>query len=131
MDDDDKLTVYDILKNTGFSSMRHRKGLNSARMRDALYDVPKTIDKIRNPPLPAIENVEDSSDLECQGIEKIIIPSNIIDIYTRLEVLLGLTLSGHTDTLAEASSLVDEKYKRGEKENKQRYQNALDKLAKM
>ena len=31
------------------------------------------------------------------GIEKIIIPSNIVDIYTRLEVLLGLKLSGHTD----------------------------------
>ena len=37
--------------------------------------------------------------LEGQGIEKIIIPSNIIDIYTRLEVLLGLKLSGHTYTV--------------------------------
>ena len=36
MDDDDKSTVYDILKNTGFYSMRHKKGLNSARMKDAL-----------------------------------------------------------------------------------------------
>ena len=35
-------------------------------------------------------------DLEGQGIEKIIIPSNINDIYTRL---LGLKLSGHTNTL--------------------------------
>ena len=45
--------------------------------------------------------------LEGQGIEKIIIPSNIIDIYTRLEVLLGLKISGHTDALTEASNLID------------------------
>ena len=48
MDDADKLTTYNILKNTGTFSMRHRKGLNSARMRDALYDLPKPIDNIRN-----------------------------------------------------------------------------------
>ena len=36
--------------------------------------------------------------LEGQGL-KIIIPANIIDIYTRLEILLGLKLSGHNDTL--------------------------------
>ena len=36
--------------------MRHTKGLKSARMRDALYNLPKEIDKIRNSPLPAIEN---------------------------------------------------------------------------
>ena len=39
-----------------------------------------------------------------QGV-KIIIPSNIIDIYTRLEILLGLKSSGHTDTLTEPSNL--------------------------
>ena len=48
------------------------------------------------------------------GIEKIITPSNIIDIYTRLEILLGLKLSGHTDTLTEASNLIDELFKIGE-----------------
>ena len=66
--------------------------------------------------------------LQGRGIEKIIIPSNIIDIYTRLEILLGLKLSGHTDTLTEASNLIDELYKRGEIENKQQYQNALNKF---
>ena len=60
--------------------------------------------------------------LEGQGV-KIIIPNNIIDIYTRIEVLLGLKLSGHTDTLTEASNLIDELYKRGEIQNKQ-YRNA-------
>ena len=50
--------------------------------------------------------------LKGEGV-KIITPSNIIDIYTRLETLLGLKLSGHTDTLTEASNLIDELYKLG------------------
>ena len=66
--------------------------------------------------------------LEGQGIEKIIIPSNIIDIYTRLEILLGLKLSGHTDTLTEASNLIDELYKLGEIQNNHQYRNALNKF---
>ena len=122
MDNEDKLTVYDILKNTCFYSMRHTKVLNSVRFKDAFYNLPKEIDKIRNPPLPAIEN-----DLQGEGV-KIIIPSNIIDIYTRLEVLLGLKLAGHSDILTEASALIDELYKRGEIQNKQQYRKALNKF---
>ena len=68
------------------------------------------------------------NNLQGRGIEKIIIPSNIIDIYTRLEVLLGLKLSGHTNILTEASNLIDELYKRGEIRDKQQYRNALDKF---
>ena len=105
MDNEDKSTVYDILKNLGFYTMMHTKGLNSARMQDALYNLLREIAKIRNPPITAIENESDY--LEGQGV-KIIIPNNIKDIYTRLEVLLGLKLSGHTDTLTEASNLIDE-----------------------
>ena len=66
--------------------------------------------------------------LECQGIEKIIIPSNIIVIYTRIEVLLGLKLSGHSDTLTEANNLIDELYKRCQIQNKPQYRNALNKF---
>ena len=106
--------------------MRHRKGLNSGRMRQAVYDLSKAIDKIRNPPLPAIEN--ESDNLQGEGV-KIIIPSNKIDIYTRLEVLLRLKLAGHINTLTEASNLIDELYKRGEIQNKQQYQNALNKFS--
>ena len=130
MSDGDRSIVYDVLKNTGFFSMKHTKGLKSARMRDALYDLPKSIDKIQNPPLPAIENVEDSSDLEGRGV-KTIIPSNVIDIYTRLKVLLGLKLSGHTDTLTEASNLIDELYKGGEIQNKQQYGKTRNKFSKI
>ena len=74
-------------------------------------------------------NILKPNNLQGQGIEKIIIPSNIIDIYTRLEVLLGLKLSGHTDTLTEASNLIDELYKRGEIQNKLQYRNALKKFS--
>ena len=58
----------------------------------------------------------------------IFIPSNLIDIYTRLKILLGSKLNGHTDTLTEASNLLDELYKRGEIQNEQQYPNALDKF---
>ena len=64
-------------------------------------------------------------------MKKIIIPSNIIDIYTRLEVILGLKLSGHTDTLTEASKLIDELYKLGEIQNTQQYRNAPNRFSKI
>ena len=72
---------------------------------------------------------EELDKLKGQGIGKIIIPSNINDIYTRLEVFLGLKLSGHTDTLTEASNLIDELFKRGEIQNKQQCRNALNNVS--
>ena len=64
-----------------------------------------------------------------RGVENIIIPSNTIDIYSRLQLLLRLKLSSHTDTLTEASNLIDELYKRGDIQNKQQYRNALNKIS--
>ena len=66
--------------------------------------------------------------LQGRGIEKIIIPSNIVDIYTRLEILLGLKISGHSDTLSEASNLIDELYRRGKIQNEEQYRNAVNKF---
>ena len=126
LDDIEKETVYDILQNVGFYDNIPHVGLKAARMQDALHNLPDEIKRIRKPAPPAIES--ESDNLEGEGV-KIIIPSNIIDIYTRLEVLLGLKLSGHTDTLTEASNLIDELYKRGEIQNKQQYRNALDKFS--
>ena len=60
---------------------------------------------------------------------EIIIPSIIIGIRTRLEVLLGLKLSGDTDTSTEASNLMDEICKKGEIQNEQQYRSVLNKLA--
>ena len=54
------------------------------------------------------------------------IPSNIIDTWTKLEVLLGKELSRHTDILTEASNLLDVSYWRSEKQKKQQYRNAPD-----
>ena len=92
--------------------------------------LPSDIEQIQNPPisLPTIENIdfsheEVSDDLEGRG-DKTLIPSNIID--TRLEVLLGLKLSGHTNTVTEACNLLYGLYKSGEIQNEQQYRYALD-----
>ena len=87
--------------------------------------LPKLAGNIQNKTFEEI--TDNSDDLQGEGI-KIIIPSNIIDIYTRLEILLGINFSGHMDILTEASILIDELYKRGEIQNEQQYRNALNKL---
>ena len=58
----------------------------------------------------------------------IVIASNIIDFWTCIEVLLRYKPSGHTDTLTEASHLLDELYKRAEMETEQQYPKALGKF---
>ena len=68
--------------------------------------------------------------MDGQGL-KIVVPFNIIDIYTRLELLLGLKLPGHSDTLREASFLSDELYKRDEIQNEQQNWNGLHKFPKI
>ena len=69
-----------------------------------------------------------NSKLKEKGITKIIIPSNIVDIYTRLEILLRIKFSGQTDTFTEALDLIDELYKRGELQTEQQYRIALHKF---
>ena len=71
-------------------------------------------------------NVDKSNDLRGDGME-IITPADIVDIYARLKVLLGIKPSGRTDTLTEASNLIDEIYKRGDIEEEQN-RNAVYKL---
>ena len=89
--------------------------------------LPKIVEEIQNKTFEEI-TLDSDNDLQGEGI-KIIIPSNTVDIYIRLEILLGLNLSGHTDTLTEASNLIDELYKRGEIQNKQQYRNAIKKFS--
>ena len=100
--------------------------VNSKRKVFFTITLPKLVEEIQNKTFD--ETTEDSDDLQGEGV-KIIIPSKIIDIYTRLEVLLGLKLSVHADTLTEASNLIDELYKRGEIQNKQHYRNAPNKFS--
>ena len=116
--DTEKVVFRDILSKTGYYSRKPTKGRMSGRDRYIKNDLDNDVRRISNI----------DKKLKGRGVEKIIIPSNIIDIYTRLEVLLGLKLSGHTNTLTESSSLIDELYKRGEIQNKQQYRNALNKF---
>ena len=85
--------------------------------------LPELVEQLQNKTFDEI--TDDSDNLQREGV-KITIPSNIIDNYTRLEILLGLKLSGHTDILKEASNLIDEFYKRGELQNERQYRNVLD-----
>ena len=99
LNDKDGETYVKILKDFNFQNYQAVSGKNKS----GRYKTSKT----------TLRNI-----LKGQELQKIIIPSNIIDIYTRLEVLLGLKLSSHTDILTEASNLIDEFYKRGEIQNK-------------
>ena len=113
MTDKDKLIFRDILQKTGYYNRKPRKSQLTGRDRYIKYDHDNDVSRILNSDIK----------LEGRGAEKLIIPSNIIDIYTKLEVLLGLKLS---DTLTKACNLIAEIYKRAEIQNKKQYRNALN-----
>ena len=77
----------------------------SGRYRYTNFKLDHHANKILN---RSIQSKSKSGDLEGQGTETVIIPSDLIEIHTRLEVLFGLKLSGHFNTLTEASHLIDE-----------------------
>ena len=77
----------------------------SKRKKFLTITLPKLVEKYQKKTFDYITN--DSDDLQGEGV-KINIPSNINDMYTTLEILLGLKLSGRTDTLTEASILTDD-----------------------
>ena len=118
MNDTVKLVFGDILQKTSYYNRIPKKGRMSGRdiyiKNDLEDDVRRFLCLVTK--------------LKGRGVEKKIIPSNIIDIYTRLEILLGLKHFGHSDTLTEASNLIDKIYKRGERQKEQQYRNALNKL---
>ena len=120
----DILMMYNIINDLGFTSVGDKP---SKRKTFFTITLPKLVEEFQKKPIEEI-TLDSDSDLQGEGV-KMIIPSNIIDIYTRLETLLGLKLSGHTDTLTEASYLIDELYKRGEIQNQQQYRNALNKFS--
>ena len=133
--------IHEALSSTGYSGETMKSENDILMMNNILRDVKYTGigDKITNRKtfftitLPKlVEEIQNKTfneiHLEGQG-DKIIIPPNIFDIYTRLKILLGLKLSGHSDTLTEASNIIDEIYKRGEIQNKQQYRNVLNKFS--
>ena len=119
----DILMLYNIVNDIGYTGIGDTKSKRKMFLTEKLL---KLVEEIQNRTFEEI--TDDSNYLEAEGV-KIIMPLIIIDIYTRLEVLLGLELSGHIDTLTEASNLIDELYKRGDIQNKQQYRNALNKFS--
>ena len=105
--DIDILSFINILHNIGYTGDRIRE---RARGKSIGNEVPKRIARIE---------AEDS--VECddsQGKEmKNLLPFNQSDIWTKLEVLRELELSGHTDTLTRASNVTDELYETTEGQN--------------
>ena len=111
--EDDKKTLYNFLRVIEYNGRFDQKNSQKKFFRGIINQ---------------FKNIKKEDPLTGDGIHKFIIPSNIIDIYTRLEILMGLKFSGQTDTLTEASNLIDELYKRGEIQNRQQYHNALNKF---
>ena len=126
----EQVNFLDLLETVGYFNSRPIYEHPSRRgkyIRDNFRD---DVLKILNHPLPLppIENEENPKD--SRGHEmKIIIPSNIIDIWTRLELFLGPKLSGHTDTLTETSNPIDDFYRRSEVQNEKQLWNDLDKFS--
>ena len=115
-DEKDILMMHNNKNDLGYTGVEDRP---SNRKTFLTITLPKVVDGIQN-------RTFDELDIEGQGIEKLIIPSNIVHIFTRPKISLGLKLSGHNKTLPEASNLIDELYKRGEKQNEQQYRNAVN-----
>ena len=122
--EDDILMMYNIVRDLGYTGVKDKK---SNRKTFSTITLPKSVEKFQNKTFDEV-TLDSDSNLQGQGV-KIIIPSNLIDIYTKLEILLRLKISGHSDTLTEVSNLIDELYKRGEIQNKQQYRNALYKFS--
>ena len=115
--ENDILMLNNIFRDVKYTGVGDRQ----SNRKNFITELPKRVNEIQNKTFNEI-------DLEGQGV-KIVIPSNIKDIYTRLEILLGLKLSGHIETLTEASNLIDELYKQGEIQNQSQYRNALNKFS--
>ena len=121
--EDDILMMYNIIRDLGYTGRGNRQ---SSRKILFTRTLPDLNDDLQNKTF--VEITDNSDDLQEEGL-KIIMLSNIIDIYTRLEILLGLKLSGHTDTPTKPSNFFDKLYERGDIQNEQQNRNALDKLS--
>ena len=78
--DNDILMLYNIINDLGYTGIGDNKSKRKLFLTETL---PKLVEEIQNRTFEEI--TDDSDDLQGEGV-KIIIPSNIINIYTRLEV---------------------------------------------
>ena len=128
MSDDDILTFSKILNDINYNPNEDN---SSTRQKYIKNQLKSRVQNILKPPVAAIasgESDEYETDLEGNGTKTIVVPSDSDEIWTRLQVLLGLKLAGHTDTLIEASQLLDALFKKDEIETEQQYRNAIDKF---
>ena len=110
--ENDILTMNNMINDLGYTVIGDKK---SNRKTFFTTTLPKLVEESQTKTFD--EFTDDSHDLQGQRL-KTITPSNIIEIYTRLEILLGLKLSGQSKTLTETSNLINELYKRDEIRNK-------------
>ena len=121
VDKSDNLAFFNILNDLGYTGDGDK---NSEAKRCFLCVLPKKCAEIKSKE----QNEEVFYDFEGQGIEKFFISSNTVDIYNRLEVLLGLRSCGQNNTFTEASKLMGELHKRSGIEIEQQNRNALSKF---
>ena len=119
--DTDNVNFLEVLKTTEFFIQRTKPGHLLARDK---YNRDKLKDEAYGILNPSRETKDKSKDLQTEGV-KTIVSLVVIDIWTNLEVLLRLKVRGHTDTLTEASNLIDELIKRGEIPNENNFQILL------
>ena len=131
MSDNDIVIFIRILDETNCNPEEDHKSTRRDYIRDKL---PSKVRKILIPPIVAITSWESDeyesleSDLEGNGTKTIVVPSDSDEMWTRLKVLLGIKLAGHTDSVIEASQLLHALFKKGEIETEQQYRNAIDKF---
>ena len=82
--EDDVLLMYNFIRDLGYTG---RGGKQTNRKTFFTITLPKLVVEFQKKFF--VETPGDSGDLQGEGV-KIIIPSNVIDIYTRLEILLTL-----------------------------------------
>ena len=84
--EDDILTMFNVIKDLGYTVRRDR---DSKRKTFFTKTFPNSVDEFQNKTLDEITDASD--DLQREGIKNFI-PSNIIDIYTRVKILLGFCI---------------------------------------
>ena len=94
MNDIDKVVLRDMLTKTNYYERIPIQGRISGHDRYIKNNLDDDVRRLLNK----------DTKLSGRGIEIFNLPSNKVDIYTRLDILLGLKLSGHTNTLTEASN---------------------------
>ena len=104
-------------RNTKVTEYTGTRDNSSIRKLFSIEDLPRRVAETESGKV----DEDESDNVQGEGM-KFVLPSNIIGVWIRLEVSLGLKLSRHTDTLTEAGNLMDDLLKileiRSEQQNK-------------